>query len=44
MSRAYRGKALDTPLFPGWLGAVMKFSVVLMMAVLFANIFAMWLD
>jgi hypothetical protein len=42
--RAYHGKALDTPLFPGWLGVVMKLSITLMLAVLIANIFAMWLD
>jgi hypothetical protein len=44
MPRAYWGRALDTPLFPGWLGVVVKFSIVLMMAVLFGNVFAMWFD
>lgn len=44
MNRAYHGKALDQPLFPGWLGTVVRIAITLMMAVLFANIFAMWLD
>jgi hypothetical protein len=44
VSRFYNGKALDTPLFPGWLGVVVKVSITIMMTVLFANIFAMWFD
>lgn len=42
MSRAYWGKALDEPLFPGWLGVVVKAGITVMLAVLFANVFAAW--